>query len=416
MTRVREEVSAPVYDTYRHLSNGSPVINQTHLVLQSESRCEDEVTPNFRKRIQDGEIINNPCSISRSSENSGGGTYSATYGSTTYSNAGSGSLTQFFWNLDRGRLYPRDVSDSVSDSARLMAEAKLRALSSVDVSTFGFMEDVVELRSTLSYLRDPLASLRKLGRNFEKDTKYLFENNKPKKGRKTTMRQLSDAWLEYRFATTPLVQSVNDLLASAYTAVHRPERRTARGFSEHKHYDSVLAYRNRSSSKDYFRRDLWRSEEVRAGILYQDSNPAHDVLYEYGLRLKDVPHTLWAVSPYSWMIDRCFDVTSAIKAVTALSDPSISILAAWTVTKKSYEHKTKFVDQVQPPYTIFVDGDEWVKKDGSYNRQVWHPTLADAVPTPNLGGLVADAKSIADIAALVTNSFGGNKIPRSWRI
>jgi hypothetical protein len=141
--------------------------------------------------------------------------------------------------------------------------------------------------------------------------------------------------------------------------------------------------------------------KVKAGILYTNSNPLSGWQWKYGLRNKDLPVGIWNVVPYSFMIDRVFNISRAIRAATNMADPNIVFLTAWITTLRevttvnSYKIKSNSSD-----YTFVLSGGNITTKSFTYDRKVWTPTASDTVPALTLRNIVKDAKYIADLLSL----------------
>lgn len=163
-----------------------------------------------------------------------------------------------------------------------------------------------------------------------------------------------------------------------------------------RHLTSALVHTKRRKGKD----------ETSAGILYSVSNPLQGFRFKYGLRNKDIPVTIWAVVPYSFMIDRVFHISAALRAVTNLADPDVHILAAWSRSKiedeetLSFDSNWTYPNSVPGVATVYVEGSKHKNKTFSYTRDVWKPTVADAIPPATYAKFVDSFTKLADITAI----------------
>lgn len=362
---------------------------------------EDVVTPGYREIIRRGGIVNNSCVYtcdSRKSSGSGFGHFEL----SGYIWECSGAVTQHVKNAT-GLGGPAPVV-SVDDGR---ATAKLRAIAAMDSSAYAFGEDIGEIGETIRFLRRPMTSLHRLSKEYRKDlNKVLRKKRINVRDAKQMAKAHADAWLEYRFAVSPLVRSASDLLESFDTMPKTPPpRQTARGFSRDSDSDSTESSVYNGGTTFVFKqtREVTRSD--KASILYQVSNPVYDWRWRYGLRNKDIPETIWQLVPYSFMVDRVLDVSSAVRAITNLADPSLSILAASVTTKHENKFSYQHVNQIRSGLTCTVNGNTVTDTSFSYTRDTWRPSLSDTVPQFKPAGLVDDLTKIADLTSLILSNF-----------
>jgi hypothetical protein len=390
-------------------------------VFTTDSHTEsitDVVTPNYRSRIKDGAIINNPCSYSNLTLTSGSGYlkqksilgFYATgngQGITTWS----GPVSQYYGG---GFQTPVAFDEALSD---LHKSAMSYAISQIDSSEFGFGEDIAEIRETLGFIRNPIKSIAEISKRHRKAAFKLARKRNSRvwhlsdkthvalRAREVT-RAMNDTFLTYRFAYTPLVKSMSDAVdALAYRTVKRvePPRQTARGFA---------TYKDRSDG--FFDSDVWgytyeHTEEVDASvsaqILYATTgikrNSHGNIL---GLRVKDIPETVWAVMPYSFMVDRIVNVSQMIRGITNLSDPRITILAASVTQRIDQTRSFKLLsDNLSHPNYVAseIEGNLVEEHSFSYTRSVWNPSVVDTIGVTSLPNLVSDSLKIADLTSLI---------------
>jgi len=349
---------------------------------------------------------------------SGGGSYyrRGGTGNLYYQVNGNGSLYEWAIQSHWGGMAPVSPTHSPKSSeSSVIQTAQLSALSSIDRTPYSFAEDVAEIRETLSFLRSPLQSLLDLSKRFHSAVDalarlYLLSPRKLsaarrrlKMGRKFghVAVATADVWLTYRFAFSPLVRSVMQL-TDAFNDRRQfvqTGRKTSRGTGTNDEQagatEPLDTYKRRISRKQYH-------FEARAAITYQVSNPASDFQFKYGLRFKDIPVTLWAILPYSFMVDRLFDLTKAVSACVNLADPTVSIIGASITTKRTVQVEQTLVYDQQPGWSIHnVSFD--TRKDilFTYERTPWVPGLSNAVPVVNFRGLISTATHTTDLLALI---------------
>jgi len=368
------------------------------IVEEKSESISDVVTPNYHNLIKQGAIINNSCLYTSSEESSNGvglGTYNQDAPST-FSYTLAGPLTRKRLPQRSTNLY-NDWYNGMGDVAASEDNAKAQAIARIDKSTYAFGEDLLEIRQTLRFLKRPFKSLTDLSRAYRKFFTY-------KRSRGMSLLDAhAQAWLQYRFAVGPLVRSLHDAVeALSVDDVPFPKRLTARGFEQ----DEVNFY---DPSYDFgintFSRSLKASQKVKATILYEVNNPRRDWQFKLGLRAKDIPATIWAVMPYSFMVDRVLNVTDFVQAVTNLVDPDISILAGSVSTRTSHLRKIQLMSSEPSGWSAEVLGEQIVRDDFSYNRSPWEPSVLDTIPDLDVRGLVDSATKLADLAALVKSNF-----------
>jgi len=409
--RTRERQNDPTYGdlTKEFIKDGDVSIydTKTHMLHSKHEKIRDIVTPKFFKRIGNGDIINNPCYISASTLACGGGSYSASglissNQGHVYSQSG-GSTTLYEANMHN--LHNNLSAISEADLEDMIQRSRLSALSNVDSTPFAFGEDILEIRETLRFLKRPLSSLAKVA----KKVRRLARSKMNARKGLSLADALAEAYLEYRFAVTPLVRSSMSIV-EAYSDKNsrREKRRTARGFSRFADDASDSPELHFSSTVyDNFHRSVSTKIDVHSGILYEVKNPVNDLNFRLGLRLKDIPVTLWQIVPLSFMVDRVVDISSAISGFLALSDPSVTILAGWTRVKTNKVNTLQFLSQVNPGWAVQVAGDVVVNEEFSYSRTPWSPGYSDLNPQFTPWNLVKDVTSTLDLLALSRTRLKG---------
>lgn len=362
-----------------------------------ENDIEDTVTDNFEARMRNGEIINNPCTINNDTRLYSPGEYEIHKTSDPL-------VTQ--WIVGTPISYARGSSGfpiaSIAwpslSNPDLQTEARLQAIVNVDDTPYSFAEDIGEIRQTLKFLKDPLKSLSDLSKTFRKANRRKKSKLFADAYSKEEIKHLNDAFLTFRFAAAPLVRSAMSLSEALFTNPRRPKRKTARGSAR----DDVTNGPNDNTRSDFaFRWTKMKSIEAKAGILYQVTNPVVDVPYKYGLRLSDIPRTMWDLVPLSFMVDRIINIGNSISAVTKLSQPNLFVLAGWDTTKTLIQFDCELTGTNKSGYeNSAVSNNTYLESKFTYERVPWTPTYHDAVPYFDLKPLFRDATSIAELVSL----------------
>jgi len=363
------------------------------------------VVPRFHSRIKSGEIINNPATITNDNESMPAGTF-------TYKRVYDDPETEDWETNFTGPIYPYLTRDhkpvfdlSFSTGLDLTAMAKQKALSNIDSTPYSFAEDLAEIRTTARHLFSRGRDLKNLNTSFSKAVKNLKRRTR-KESAAVVARETSQLYLEYRFAVSPLIRSIADLIeASNEKLGSREKRETARGFEVHRsNISSTVPFHN--PSLGFMAKAVVNHEEiVSAGILYSVTNPLKGFRFKYGLRNKDIPVTMWAIVPYSFMVDRVFNISQALRAITNLWDPDVHIHAAWcrssVKTDTVYSCDGAFPEQLNDSLrTRTIAGSTHRVESFKYVRTPWTPSITDAIPTPTWVKLVDSFTKIADITAL----------------
>jgi hypothetical protein len=356
-----------------------------------EDTMDDQVTPKYHRRINAGEIINNPCLFVKNTIRSvGNGHFKWTRtNGYIYETLGPG-VTHL--QIQRG-VVKASAADPTTSYA-LADSAKLQALGNLDRTPYSFGEDIGEVGETLRFLAHPMKSINNLVSEISESA-----TKKSKAQRfKSRAKAIADVWATGRFAAAPLVRSVNDAFESLNNDIHRPKRRTARGFAKDQQTTSdVINSGAMSSSHKIY---TW---EKRAGILYEVTNPLVDWKFKYGLRFKDIPETLWQLMPLSFMVDRMYNVSATLRGMSSFLDPNVKILAAWLTSKDNQSHTRSYTgfksSIVQTVHASFPD--YYIEENFVYNRESWSPTVSDFIPPVRVENLVNSSTKIADLAAII---------------
>jgi len=399
--------------------NGSLYRSTTHVKDHSYDRMDDVVISEYHRRIAEGEVINNPCDAQfELTRTTGEGSYQAIHTPTgkVFICEGECFTAYHSTRMNLPGRYTPDPFDE-ADLELLKSDLKVKAIARIDRTPYAFGEDLLELRETVRFIRDPLESLRDLSESFKKareraERALRSSSRRSGGGGGGLLRSavsdprgqaLASTWLAFRFALSPLVRSISDLLEAFQTESQPNPRQTARANME----DSMTHTSEVSIGGLDFVKETKHNFEVRAGILTDVDLPSNMTRWKYGLRNKDIPSTLWQILPYSFMVDRLYDVSSVVKGIANLSDPKINILAGWVTTKHEVLTTETYVAGVHPDPNWIVSGQGDVVDTivSTYVRETWNPGVGDLHPRASLKGLVNDANKILDLVSLVLKNF-----------
>lgn len=408
--------TAGKFDYYSYNGAGL-LLNQLHSQYTSSSTSEtmyDVVTPEYKKLSAEGALIINPLirQIYRFSEDSVpqqtmrlivGGDRSVYSGLFTAfrmaSNPPITSSTQEF----RDRLQ--------SDIYQMIEDVKREAISKIDQTPYAFLEDAAELRSTLATLSNPLASAKKAAQHFYRKTDdrvgyYLKRKNVRRV--EALSRAAGDAWLSSRYEFRPILHTIKDVyLGLPKIRARRSKRMRASSFSSYTNSKSGV-YPTSVSHVTYPYR-LSTTCEIKVIIYYEMLNPIDYRDWDLGVRLKDTPATVWALMPYSWLIDKFVDVSSTIKGLTNLSDPRLNILGGCYVVDRVDEQSIQAVMNATAGWSGFVTGGMQNSYYKYVTRDNYIPKMSDTLPNFTVKEALSDPSNLLDIASVTLQklTFGG---------
>lgn len=339
--------------------------------------------PNYRSQINKGVVLNDSCLYIKTETRFEKGY--ARWKSSTWSTEFNGSVEA---HVGDG---PDWVPSEDLDVDSLVAEAKLSVLASLDSAPSEMFEDIFEIRSTLDLLQNPLQALKDLSDAFAKERARL-----QRKRRMSRQQALESAWLQYRFAFTPLVSSVTQLYSALFSEF-KPSPRQRRASNAK---DTSLEERVYQRHQNTWRQTVRLDASARAVVHYIVTNPVAGFRGQLGLRFKDLPKGLWAIVPLSFMVDRFFNMSKMISSLTNLLDPELLILFA-SVSKKHDRVSSSYVQNWTRYDDFHATSAGRHKQTFSYSRNPWHPSFLDAIPPVDFSGLYDSTTKVIDLFALI---------------
>lgn len=394
---VRDDVENEIHRKYIYTDPPAQpsIYNDTAIVpsRRHSDIMEDVVIKDFQKRVNAGEVFFNPMQRIVSTTEYQYGTFTFDYQSATKPWYDTEIRTKTLFASRFGFSNPEfTISGSLPSPLDLNTQGP--AASKIDKSTYAFAEDVAELHKTLKTLRDIFTGATAL-------FKLLFE--------RASVIGLAKAWLEMRYSFRPILISLYNLSEMVETNAiekmkQKPVRKTARHSSSVA--GSIRKFRTRAHSMDssvtsQHEIEINRTIMCRTSILYE-SPPGNPVLTTLGLRLSDVPKTMWAVMPYSWVIDHFVNISKYIDAVVHVCDPNVKILGG-TTTTTIYEQTT----ERQGAYSwVSTNGEHRESFTGSVVKSVAMTKSRTPFILPNIGigqfvEIRLDIAFIADLLSLI---------------
>lgn len=281
----------------------------------------DVVTPNFSKRVANGEVINSL--MTKSSEYVVGGDAGWKFQNTvdptkTYYGECFGD-----WCLSAyGKPY-----DPGQDSAlleHLVSLAATAAWAAVEKPAVNGMAMLGEMHQTLNMLGDPVRSLTQfLWKRAWADGDYQQARGRAQKSI-ALANLVSSSWLQYQYAWRPILMDIEEILKELQTQTFTP-RKTARG-RETRTVDSTKKYVGAKAGINIdFTEVVNTKYDVRATIYYETKvTPSK----RFGLTWTDLPDAAWELTPWSFVVDWFINVGDYIRAITP--KPEVNILSACT--------------------------------------------------------------------------------------
>lgn len=389
-------------------STGSPV----NVPWTSRNRLismNDWVTPGWRDIIAAGGVVNTPCTrtyedVDISTDGFQRGTHIA---SGAWSQGSGVDITSERLQYTIPQEPRPSLSDQSDQWAKARADAIRNALKNIDRNPYDFMEDWLERKKTMDYIRTQAGRAESIVRDM-RDYKHTLGKSVSTKSK--TRRAIdpvmagNKAWLEFRFALSPLVRSIQNAWEGFHTNPIRYKRGRATGkskitFGAEKTW---LGYYGGSSDvKASFYEALTNVVEFHCVLHWELKSNDPTFGWKYGMRLKDLPLGLWQIVPYSFVLDRFINMSAYFDAWTKFVDPNITIRYGSLANTSSASSLIKLVNWNQVGYSTSLNGNTVSRQSVSYDRKPYVPTAEDIMYLPPLKlDSLGDAIQTVDLCAL----------------
>jgi len=345
----------------------------------------DIVTPGFRERSSQGEVIMNPMRRWKRSRSQGVSSYGyiLRWNDPAYWYSYSGALrTTEVLGLDNTSYLVSDVGTfaiSADEISEMDIEASTKCLSKIGRASTDTWENLAEIKKTLSMLWSPLGSW------------FRWERKARAAGLELSLANL---WLMYRYGIRPLVGSINDIMEAVAKGT-KSERVTTRGAVS-------KTVTSGSSAQEYgagvlYDRKTTRIETVSVRAMSID-DMVTDWRYQYGFDAKSLMTLPWNLVHYSFVADWFFNVSDLIGALgNAFAPQSLGQSVTTLQVASCFKEGTSVA--WPSGYTISIPYSGWARED------VWQKLRRPSLATP---GLVVkqdfrfdDVTRIVDAVALV---------------
>jgi hypothetical protein len=228
----------------------------------------------------------------------------------------------------------------------------------------------------------------------------------------------SAAWLETRLGWKPVlfdIQNVMEAYVRNTSYFAKPTRLTARSSFKHEYVVPGETYTANSPflSGAIVRREKTLNFKVASGVLYElyDENLTSAVVRNMGLRLEDVPRSVWELLTLSFVVDRFITVGAWLNAITP--KPGVRILGSWTTTvsdSKLLFTLQPFIVNVAGSNVLIPGGDTLSDTSKTIVREVNREPDYLAIPAWNPRSL--SINQTIDHAALILASLRGLGLPK----
>lgn len=313
------------------------------------------ITPQFKKLVGDGYIIQCPFTLVKTTFEAIPGTFGeamrAGAGATEY-HSYSNLCTMFQENPWGYKLYfSRSMPGSRSAAS---SEALTRAFAKANTGNADLLIDLSQYRSLVSMFvkaTKTLLSLVQTPGSFLDLVKAHVKGNErfvriPPNGKKVPVTSLEGLWCELRFGWRPLLGTLEGIVDAANRAdLDQARRITYRATEEVDSFEEKFSTWNlnwtygciviNEPARKYTESLSYKSR-FRAGILLEESTSMWRAL---GLDTRAIPIALWDAIPYSFIVDRFVNVGNWLRALRPI--PSKEFGGAWVAERFTVEHRLR---------------------------------------------------------------------------
>lgn len=324
------------YD-FDYCTSNSVVTSDVYPFNMSQT-MNDVVTPDFHKRIKRGEIINNPCDSTVVIRRDAVAQYDQHIESYYETDCPNDEPQKFGWRTYGSVSAEAQCSvggEVVRPPAPTIAHAPLKDLAvsqahaSVTQKEAMILATAGEAGETIRSAISMFIRLKKILRAVKRfDAQYLRKQ--------ITMKELSDRYMEARYAIRPLVYDVQQI-SNAYNSQKRDKhRQTFRGKevrTETLVMDDINIVNASQTTKKTIAGSATRTVEVRAGVL---TNLEYSKLAVWGF--DQILESAWELVPFSFVVDWFLNVGDVLASWT----PNVGVekLASWVSVKDTLTQTT----------------------------------------------------------------------------
>lgn len=307
----------------------------------------DVVTPNFEKRRDHGEVINNPMvkTLSQSTKTSISMDNEIAYWKYLTCSGTAIKVLRTDGSRQIGTLSPDSIflagtyppTPSVDETVvrEIAVTAAWANVSSADINAY----------ATMAESGETIQSFKSIAGRIIKTVNQLRKGNLKAVWKQFTPKQLADRWMEGRYAVRPLVYDIHGVVAALQPLVRRSERHVFRGGNSATETSSVVTttYYPTSWYRVWGNFSTSRTITARSGVLTAILETSQ--VSKWGL---DQPlEALWELVPYSFICDWFFNVGKVLASWTP--NTGLKSLASW-VTVDNTVLNMKSINRVDDVY------------------------------------------------------------------
>lgn len=347
--RYREFSNEDTTFTYHNINSYGNVVDVDMVRQTSSDTLLDVVVPNFRKRIASGEIIVNPFRRITYNRGADSGTMLFRHNSSSYWYQASGAVLLYYyqniWNTDPPGWSYQEVMGHTNSTRLILAQ---QVAANLEQSKYAFGEDVAELHKTIGSIRGLIPDIGNIILRIPKLTEVYVRNGW------TLQAALSKVWLRLRYELRPFLISLEQLIELAQNQLnvaigkrYKVDRFEFIDFKEENIEDIALGAATVSvkTTRSY-------TGKLVLGALVENDDPIKDPLDILGLGVKDVLPTIWAITRFSFLVDKFVNITRLIDALQNLSDPAIHIRGSWANLSFEATAKAEVVGLTRDGYSV----------------------------------------------------------------
>lgn len=345
----------------------------------------DTVIPNFAKRKANGEVMMNSMTLDYTERNCSEDSLNFGPHPAWGRRVASGPLA-CVWSIPPSR--PAWFATRKSDAA---ARTLLRAHAKVSSENFQGLVTLAEAAKTARMLRNPFRQATELINRIV-NRRYALDHLRFGQTRLDASKALASAWNEFRFGWKPILYDIEGMMEAfrnSRVEHQKPVRIVARASDtdiQWVSHSNVNVVSKPGGISATMVGDFDHEAKVSSGVLYelQDSSLLSANWGRAGLRLADLPASLWELVPHSFIVDRFVDVGVWLKAITP--KPGVRILGSWTTTvdRQLNKHSLKTANlyvATPPATTYYATGGSYTEVIHEVSR-VANPSLPP-LPTVN---------------------------------
>jgi hypothetical protein len=354
-----------------------------HNVVKNYDRLDDVKVEDFKRRSAAGEIIINPFTRYTKTFSTDAGTSVSTKTNPSTPVTKNTFSGHFMLRLCELRfldpLYltvPKVTSSTLEDIDFWIGDLKKEMAANLEKSRYTFGEDVAEARKTLDSVRSIIPMIANIIARIPKLTQVYVKNGF------TLNQAASKTWLKLRYELRPLLisleQGITAALTELNTAVGKRDRIARfKGLS----FTDTEDWTYGSIANGLFSARTVRNLDVRlnVGAYFENDDPIRSTLGVLGLGTKDIVPTLWAITRFSFLVDKFINISNLIRGLENTLDPDIKILGAWQNIAFSHTDITTLNSLVRTNYSSSVSPYKTTLVVSNKRRELTGLSLADVL-------------------------------------